>query len=166
MKMKILAVALLAALPAGAAEPPAATRAAFDRLKALDGAWEGEAKGAPVEVTYRLASNGSVVFEDLFPGTSHEMISMYHLDGANLVMTHYCAMGNQPRMRLSAEGSSADELRFDFAGGTNLNPETDTHVHSGRIRFLAPDKIEAEWAVYQGTKQVGSNKFVLSRKKS
>lgn len=167
-KMQVLAVAVLAGLPAAgfAGEGGAPARAAFDRLKALNGAWEGEAKDAPVEVTYRLASNGSVVLEDLFPGTSHEMISMYHFDGDSLVMTHYCAMGNQPRMRLNPEASTAEELRFDFAGGTNFDPAKDTHIHSGRIRFLGPDKIEAEWAVYQGTKQVGANKFVLVRKKS
>lgn len=161
-------LALAADNPAPAVSP---AKAAFEKLKGLNGEWEGtagehagKAGGQQVHVTYRTASNGSVVQEDLFPGTDHEMISMYHLDGDSLVMTHYCALGNQPRMRLG-KASSPDELRFDFDGGTNFKPETDRHIHSGRIKWLSPDQIEAEWAVYQGTKQVGANKFLLMRKK-
>ena len=32
-------------------------------------------------------------------GTPGSMISMYHPDGDKILMTHYCAVGNQPRMR-------------------------------------------------------------------
>ncbi len=35
----------------------------------------------------------------MYPGMEHEMTNMYTLDGNTLVMTHYCAGGNQPRMR-------------------------------------------------------------------
>ncbi|HEY6101121.1 MAG TPA: hypothetical protein VIW03_16920, partial [Anaeromyxobacter sp.] len=80
------------------------------------------------------------------------------------VMTHYCAMGNQPRVRLAA-ASTRDELVFDFAGGTNLDPKKDVHVHSGRIRFAGPDELEAEWTVFEGERQTGANRFVLARKK-
>lgn len=161
----VVATAGLAAAADNPAPPAAASpaKAAFEKLKSLNGEWEGTAKGHKASVTYRTASNGSVVQEDLFPGTDHEMISMYHLDGDALVLTHYCALGNQPRMRLS-KTSSPDELRFDFDGGTNFKPETDTHIHSGRIKWLSPDEIESEWAVFQGTKQVGANTFLLTRK--
>ncbi len=164
--LAVLAVATvtLAATADERAGSPSPARAAFEKLKGLNGAWEGTAPGNKVTATYRTVSNGSVVQESLFPDTDHEMISMYHLEGDSLVITHYCALGNQPRMRLAAT-SSPDELRFDFDGGTNFKPETDTHIHSGRLKWLSPDSIEAEWAVYQGTKQVGANKFQLARKK-
>ena len=145
----------------GPARPDA--KAAFQQLKALAGQWEsGGPSGDKVVVTYRVASGGSVVMEDLFPGTAHEMITMYHLDGDALVLTHYCAMGNQPRMRLSS--ASPGELRFDFAGGSNLDAAKDAHVHAGLIKFLGPNRLEAEWAVYQGGKQVGTNRFTLERR--
>ncbi len=64
-----------------------------------------------------------------------------------------------------ARASTADELRFDFAGGTNLDPKKDAHIHSGKIRFVGPDEIETEWAVFKGEKQAGANKFVLARAK-
>jgi len=83
-------------------------------------------------VTYRLASGGSVVEETLFPGTPHEMISMYHVVDGELVLTHYCAMANQPRMRLDRKASAPERLVFAFDGGTNFDPAKDTHGHSGR----------------------------------
>ena len=48
----------------------------------------------------RTTGGGSAVTETLFPGTAHEMMSVYHMDGDDLVLTHYCAGGNQPRMML------------------------------------------------------------------
>jgi hypothetical protein len=148
----------LAAKPVGVA--------AFERLKALAGEWSGHVQkpdGPKATVQYRVASNGSVVMETLFPGTDHEMISMYHLDGQELVLTHYCAMANQPRMRLAPAASSGDELRFEFAGGTNLDVQKSTHVHDGRIAFKGADRLEAEWTVYNDGKPAGANKFFLTR---
>jgi hypothetical protein len=100
--------------------------------------------------------------ETLFPGTDHEMISMYYLDGKDLVLTHYCAMGNQPKMKLTQ--SKPDALTFDFAGGTNLDAKKDVHIHSGKILFLDDDHLEAEWMVFQADKQIGANRFFLTRR--
>lgn len=140
--------------------------AVFQRLKKLNGEWRGtvESKeGPPATVLYRVTANGNTLMEQLFPGTDHEMISMYHLDGGDLVISHYCAMGNQPKMKLTSV--RGDDLTFDFTGGTNLDPKKDVHVHSGRIRLVDNDHLEAEWAVYQGEKQVGTNRFFLARSK-
>ena len=42
-----------------------------------------------------------------FPGTGHAMTTVYHLDGRDLVLTHYCMGGNQPRMRAkTTEGAT------------------------------------------------------------
>jgi hypothetical protein len=163
----LLAVALAAAPLCAQAPGDPDARAAFTRLKALAGEWEGtvtSADGPKTRVVYRVTSGGSTLLEDLFPGTDHEMISMYHLDGDALVLTHYCAMGNQPRMRLAE--ASRNELRFEFAGGANIKPEKDAHMHSGRIVFADADRIEARWAVYEGGKPIGENAFFLSRKRA
>src|SRR5512138_2195799 len=127
-----------AAADAAAAARPAApsAKAALERLKALAGAWEGKAghgdQLGPASVRWETISAGTAVMETLFPGTPHEMRSIYFLDGGELVLTHYCEMGNQPRMRLSP-ASTETELVFDFAGGSNLDPTKDVHIHSGRI---------------------------------
>lgn len=162
----LLAFSIALGADPGPARPDG--RAALERLKGLAGEWRGKAghgeAANPAVVRFETISAGTAVMETLFPGTPHEMRSIYHLDGGDLVMTHYCAMGNQPRVKL-ASGSSRDELVFEFAGGTSFDPKKDAHMHSGRIRFAGADELEAEWAVFQGEKQTGANKFVLARAK-
>ena len=80
-------------------------------------------------VTFKLTGAGSALVETQFPGMPHEMVSVYHLDGKELRMTHYCAAGNQPRVKLDRAKSTPDELIFVFDGGTNLDPEKDMHIH-------------------------------------
>lgn len=153
--------------PARAAPPSSPGARAFEKLKALAGAWEGKAGHGdalgPASVRWETISAGTAVMETLFPGTEHEMRSVYFMDGGDLVLTHYCAMGNQPRMRLSP-ASTERELAFEFAGGTNLDPAKDVHIHSGKITIVGPDALEAEWTVWGGGKQTGANRFVLARK--
>ena len=160
----------LAAATAFAAEPAKAVTAqeAFALLKGLAGEWQGKAmdkeKGPAISVTYRVTANGSVVMETLFPGTDHEMITMYHLDHGRLVLTHYCAMGNQPRMELDP-ASNAGRLVFSFAGGTNLDAGQDMHMHQGRIGLVAADRLENEWDTFSGGEKIDTKKFFLERKK-
>lgn len=155
------------AADAGKAAPGPDGKAALERMKGLAGEWRGHVvtkDGPAAAVVYSVTAGGSAVVEKLFPGTDHEMVSMYHLDGGTLVLTHYCAMGNQPRMRMVA-GSGADELRFDFAGGANIDPAKDMHMHAGRLTFKGPDRLEAEWAVWDKGGQTGANRFFLDRVK-
>ncbi len=140
-------------------------KAAFERLKALQGDWEGHVvkpDGPPARVEFRLAGNGSALVERLFPGTGHEMVSIYHLVGSDLVLTHYCAMANQPRMRLTAGGPQGD-LVFDFAGGDNVDPKTTTHMHGGRFAVKDADTYEAEWGIVSEGKAAGTNRFFMKR---
>jgi hypothetical protein len=149
------------------AETPISPQAAFERLKGLAGEWRGTSdekdKGPAVTVTYKVTSNGSVVMETLFPGTEHEMITMYYLVGPRLVLTHYCSQANQPMMALT-KASNADELIFDFAGGSNVKPKTDLHMHTVRIMFQGKDAITSEWDSYQAGKKADTKKFFLNRK--
>lgn len=131
-----------------AAPAPATVAAAtaFDRLAALAGTWvAADVPGleGPVTAEYRLSANGSAVFETLFAGTPHEMVTVYHRDGNDLVLTHYCAAGNQPRMR--AKTLDGDVLAFEFDGGTNLDPAKDVHMHSARIELVSMNEVRAEW---------------------
>jgi hypothetical protein len=133
-------------------------------MKELAGNWEAPPiPGAPPPtVKYELTSGGTVVMETLFGGSEHEMRSLYHVVNGELVLAHYCGLGNQPRMKLRKGGS--DLLVFDFDGGTNFDPAKDLHIHSGWIKFVDATHAEAEWTVYQGGKQVGAHKLVLTRK--
>ena len=80
------------------------------------------------------------------------MVTMYHAEGPDLVLTHYCIEGNQPRMR----ARNARGPRFDFAydGGANIDPGRDRHMHSASIEFLGADEIRGEWTEHADGKPV------------
>ena len=120
-------------------------QAGLDRLKKLAGTWVNTDKdGKPTDEVVsviKVTAAGSAVHETLFPGQPQEMVSVYHRDGDDLVMTHYCALGNQPRMKADPK-SPANQLHFKFVGGSNLDPAKDMHMHEGTITFVDDDHIE------------------------
>jgi hypothetical protein len=141
-------VALIAAFAPvrSAAQAPSPAVQGFERLKALHGDWI-DADGAfgekgKVAVTYRVTGGGHTVVETFPVGTPYEMVTVYHLEGDALVLTHYCNQNTQPRMRSS--GLQGTTLAFDYAGGTNIGPQT-SHMHSMRMEFLAADELRATW---------------------
>jgi hypothetical protein len=140
-------------------------KTAFERVKSLAGEWKSEHKdgGHDGKVIYRITSNGFTVMQTQLPGTDHEMVSMYHVDGDNLLLTHYCAVGNQPRLKLDKKASTPNELKFVFDGGTNLNADKDMHIHSLRTVIKDKGHIEEEWEAYQEGKKIATEKFTLSR---
>src|SRR3954454_8312886 len=101
------ALVLTTAVPA--ADPAPVKQSAFDKLKKLAGTWvAADEKGQPtaqVVSGFKVVSAGSAVQENIFPGTDHEMVSVYFKDGQDVLMTHYCALGNQPQMKLDAAGA-------------------------------------------------------------
>ena len=94
--------------------------AIFEQLKSLLGEWQGqwEPGSVPTTVTYSLTGNGSVLVEDYLVGET-TMATLYHLDGDDLMLTHYCSAGNQPRMRLSTVSEDQGQVTFDLMDITN-----------------------------------------------
>jgi len=168
--LSVLAIGSLCLAAPGAADGSQSPsgKEALEIMKGLAGEWQGGAsepgKGPGVTVVYRVTSAGTAVLETLFPGSDHEMVTVYYLDGGRLVLTHYCAMGNQPRMVLQ-KNSTPQDLVFEFVGGSNVNPRKDTHMHAARIRLESADTIAAEWTGYNGGKPAEVSKFQLTRKK-
>jgi len=164
------ALFLAAALAAQPVPSPASAKAknaqeVFESLKKLAGTWEGVTEGmeGKSEIRYRVISAGSVLLETIFPGSDHEMATVYYMEGPELVLVHYCAARNQPHMRFAGL-TDKGEYRFDFAGGTNLDPAKDAHMHNFRIRFDGPDKAYTEWDYFKEGKKTETMKFALSRK--
>ena len=135
--------------------PSAAPHPGLERLKKLAGTWvEADKDGKPTDKVVsviKVTAAGSAVHETLFPGQPHEMVSVYYRDGADLVMTHYCALGNQPRMKADPK-SPANQLHFQFAGGSNLDPAKDMHMHEGTLTFIDEDHIEFSGVAWVGGK--------------
>jgi hypothetical protein len=147
----------------------------FAQLASLEGTWQGtpEGKGEEAEAEAELAgmvthdievsAAGTVVMERMGPGTDHEMINMYHLDGEDLLLTHYCAGGNQPRMKLNLDDSTAEKLIFDFVGGTNLDPVADHYIRSAELRLLDENHLESTWQSWGDGKPQATMIFHLAR---
>jgi hypothetical protein len=128
--------------------PPAApANAGLEKMKKLAGTWLAADKdGKPtdqVASVIKVTAGGSAVVETLFPGQAQEMISVYTADGPDLIMTHYCVMGNQPRMKAD-RNSPPNQIVFRFAGGTNLNPAKDRHMHAATLTIVGADRIEVK----------------------
>ena len=125
------------------AAPP--TNAGLEKMKKLAGTWLAADKdGKPTDQVVsiiKVTAGGSAVHETLFPGQPHEMISIYTADGPDLIMTHYCVLGNQPRMKADPK-SPPNQIVFRFAGGTNLNPAKDKHMHEATLTIASDDRIE------------------------
>ncbi|MBI3461895.1 MAG: hypothetical protein HY000_02385, partial [Planctomycetes bacterium] len=134
------------------------------------GEWSGKAKHVGEEgdesfdaaISYRVTSAGSTVMETLFAGTEHEMVTMYHRHGNDLILTHYCAAGNQPRMKLEPN-DDPKKLVFKFLDGTNLDSAKDMHMHEAVIEIVNDDHIRTAWTSYNKGKPSGTAKFDLKR---
>jgi len=154
---------------ARAAEPVKATDA-FAHLKALAGTWNGHAMtpdGPPASVSYRLTAGGTAVMETLFGGTEHEMLTIYTVNGNDVVATHFCAAGNQPVMKLDTTQSTPDRLVFSFVSVGGDHAKDHPHVHNGFLHFIGNDQFEATWTMQtaDGGAFEHSPKFFLTRGK-
>jgi hypothetical protein len=118
---------LLVAASVAFAQTPA--QKSFDQLKSLTGSCEGKAsEGNTVQVFFRETAGGSALMSEIHGHGSDNMISMVHLDGPNrLFLTHYCSIGNQPRMTASASPDGIT-ITFDFLDVTNLSAPDAGHM--------------------------------------
>lgn len=165
-------VAASAAWSAQKSEPKSAGKVQFELMKKLSGEWTGKAafdegneqSTIDATVTYRVTAAGSALIETLGPGTDHEMVTMYHLNGDDLILTHYCAAGNQPRMKAAAT-DNPKKLAFKFFDGTNLDPAKDHYMRDATIEIVDDDHIKSEWVSFNAGKKSHVAKFDMKRKK-
>lgn len=108
----------------------------FANLKALVGDWHGvNEEGQPVAVNYSLSANDSVLVERWLFHNGMDALTLYHLDGAILIATHYCPLGNQPRLELKDQAADGT-LEFQFVSATNLARDEDEHEHRFDLRVI------------------------------
>ena len=136
----------------------------FDTLKALAGNWEGKNnQGQTLRVSFRETAGGSALLSEIHGQGPENMISMIHLDGDRLLMTHYCGAGNQPRMKatLAPDGKS---VIFDFIDATNLASADAGHMN--HVVFAMPDSDHhtEEWTFLDHGKEM-KELFTLQRAK-
>ncbi len=139
-----VALSLTLLLIATAAAAQSSAQKSFDQIKALAGTWEGKnSKGETVQVSYRVTAGGSAVMSEIQGHGNEDMITMFHLDGDRLLMTHYCEAGNQPRMQASA--SDGKSITFDFLDATNLVSPDAGHMHQLVISMPDANHHTEQW---------------------
>lgn len=160
-------VALASALPIFASGSDSSTSgdAAFETIKKLAGSWTGKDEdNQPVTCTYEVSSGGTIVIEKLQTGTHPCMTSVYHRDGETMMMTHYCNMNNQPRLRLKALNPEKKTIDFDFVDITNLKSPKDGYIKSLSISLPDDAHMVHDWSFNQDGKEAHAI-FTLERVK-
>src|SRR5579863_3617713 len=130
----------------------------FANFESLVGEWTGvvEWSGArsgkgSINATYSLTANGSAVIESFrSDDASPSMTSVYHMDGDDLRVTHYCGMQNQPRLKAVHIDNATAFVAFDLVDITNLRSPTAGHVSALEVRFLDPDHVVVTFRFEEG----------------
>ena len=157
-KLTSIAAIVLTLLALAGADTPSsiAKSPSWEKLKLLSGSWTGSAneggKELPATVSFKLISDGSAIMSILGEGTPHEMVTMFHMDGNELLATHYCSAHNQPRMQAVAT-SDPSRIVFKFKDATNVGPN-DGHMVQLAIVIDGPNHHLEEWTYEdQGKRQ-------------
>lgn len=145
---------------AAAADMRAEThQSAFELLKRLVGTWEGDGPEGPMRAIYSLTGMGSAVVETFYPdgphnGSESTMSSVYHMDGDELMLTHYCGAGNQPRMKAVSFDRELQRLRFEMFDITNLSGPSAHYSSQLEVEFRGDTELLVRF---------GSMEFELAR---
>ena len=133
----VIALALIAFGSIAIAGQPS-TRTVFDRLKTLEGDWRSTS--GKTTVNYRLIANGSSIVETWTMSPTRQSMTVYTMDGNQVIATHYCPQGNAPRLRLSRTGADGTHY-FEFLDGANLQKSGASHEHAFWVRLDSADTL-------------------------
>ena len=152
----------------------AASAMAF--LTTTNGDWVAGASGAQHEhgaaaagsravVSVKTKAAGSAVVHTYAQGTPGEMETVFHMDGDQLLLTHYCALQNAPVLKF-VKSNKPGEIKFEFAGGTNFDPAVDAHLHASTFVVKDANTIEQNSTVFANGKVNQELSTVLHRRAS
>jgi hypothetical protein len=156
-KVMSIAVSCAATLAALSAEQTESSKA-LDQIKALIGNWSGTFQWTggrhdtgSMNATYYLTGNGSAVVENLMNESTPVMTSVYHLDGRDLRMTHFCGAQNQPRLKARRIDLDRGAIDFEFLDATNLRSPDAPHVHGLEIRLIDANHLTLTFLFQSGS---------------
>ena len=137
----------------------------FEKIKSLEGEWylaneEAMLKYGSLEtpfITYEITSAGNAVIEKLFYEREREMTTVYHRDQNDLVMTHYCTLGNKPFF--IANPTPSDSLiSFDFIKLGNMSDANEAHIHRHELEFISDSEMIAHWGTWKDQAPFGKDR--------
>lgn len=129
LKTTVLAMALLPA--ASMASPDTTPRILtpseqFESIRSWEGRWE-VAETTALRIVFEATARGSAMVERWETSAGLHSMTIYHMDGEELIATHYCPQGNQPR--LESREAASGEVRFAFRDVTDLDAG-EAHAHA------------------------------------
>jgi hypothetical protein len=139
---------------------PSEAKKAFKQLKALAGSWEGPVTtthnkvltvvdpalskmDGTMKVSLQVTSSGQTLTHEMSGSGPHvNPVTVFYLDEERLLLTHYCAMGNRPRMeaKTSPDGKVVEFNFLDVDGGTKYG-----HMHHAVFTFVDEDHHNEDW---------------------
>lgn len=145
---------------------PSKTDLAWEHFKAMAGEWVGAATdGRKIRHRVRVIAAGSVVMEESW-FEAHEgemMVTLYHRDGEQLMLTHYCVAKNQPRMTASEISEDGKRVLFSFRDGTNIPTRDKGHMDKALFEFTGKDRFRSRWTWYAAGKEQWMEQFEFAR---
>jgi hypothetical protein len=145
----------------------------FERMRDLAGGWKGtwEWSGArtgsgELRVNYRVTGGGSALVEDLLMSESDTptMTTVYHLDGPDLRMTHFCAAMNQPRLKAVEVDDAAGSATFALVDVTNASKHP-SYVDGFALHIIDADHLSLKFEFGGASPKRATESIVLQRVK-
>ena len=132
----------------------------FAAIAALEGTWVADNGATDTETfVFEVSSAGTVVRERMNAGSDHEMTNLYALDGNGIAMTHYCAGGNQPRMRATA--MDGNQLAFEFQRVDDLEGTDEPYMGEMTLVFVDEDHVEQHWSALRADGEDSNHSIVI-----
>jgi hypothetical protein len=138
---------------------PSDAQKSFDKLKTLAGTWDATfttdppmkemGNGDKGQVLLRVTSRGNALVHEMGdlgrkddPTKYDHPVTMFYLDGDQLILTHYCDAGNRPRMaaRVSPDGKTVEFDFLDVAGDTSFG-----HMQHAAFTFIDANHHTEDW---------------------
>jgi len=140
----------------------------FEYLSRLAGTWVVSSSGPDIPdgmlFEFRLTAGGTAIEEREMVGTPHEMVTLYTMQGEDLVATHYCMLGNQPRLRAAARVVD-DTLSFACDGKPgNARSHDDAHIHGWTLRLAEDGRIHYAAQMARDGRVTEVHEVVLTRR--
>lgn len=146
--MRVLLLAWVFAIGAGAASAQPGPADSFDGLKALAGEWQAELPGfGTMTDTIRIVSNGRGIEETIGTAADNE-VSIYTRDHQRVLLTHFCAMtpdGHVVRLETTPLKSMPKSLTFIFRDAVNLHSLAAPHMRKMSLSITDADHFTEKW---------------------
>ena len=102
--------------------------ARFEAMKHRVGIWRSaDSPTSPLRIEFSLTAGGTVLLEHWTRDGQPHSMTLYHQDGDQLIATHYCPQGNQPRLATLPQ-ADGDVVRFAFKDATDLDEANESYA--------------------------------------